>query len=115
MNINFDFNFWTLLFCLLNFCLALFSLIAGRNKAQSDELKAMKSELIAKNQQHGERLARIEADIENSINVDDVKAVHRRLDEILADSKTVEGKVEMLVKGMEEIRSFILRGNDDRR
>jgi hypothetical protein len=121
MSVSFDFNFWTMLLFALNFGLAVFVTLSNRNKAATDELKAMKGELQADIKQskdsitqclgrHSERLSRIESDIENSIGDDDMKAIHRRVDEILSSSKTMEGQVSMIADNLKEIQRIMLSG-----
>lgn len=121
MAVNFDFNFWTMLLFVMNFGLALFVSISNRNKAANDELKAMKNDLQADIKQskesiteriieHGNRLERIESDIENSIGDDDMKAIHRRVDDILSSSKTVEGQVSIIADNLKEIQCIMLAG-----
>lgn len=121
MAVNFDFNFWTMLLFVMNFSLALFVSISNRNKAANDELKAMKNDLQADIKQskesiteriieHGNRLERIESDIENSVGEDDMKAIHRRVDDILSSSKTVEGQVSMIADNLKEIQRIMLAG-----
>lgn len=121
MAVNFDFNLWTMLLFVMNFSLALFVSISNRNKAANDELKAMKNDLQADIKQskesiteriieHGNRLERIESDIENSIGDDDMKAIHRRVDDILSSSKTVEGQVSMIADNLKEIQRIMLTG-----
>jgi predicted nucleic acid-binding Zn-ribbon protein len=119
MSVNFDFNFWTILLFAMNFGLALFVAISNRSKVAEDELKAMKTDLQTdiKNskesitrriEQHGERLARIESDIENSIGDDDIKAVHRRVDELSASSNKMEGQLSMIIDSLKEIHKIML-------
>ncbi len=121
MSVSFDFNFWTMLLFALNFGLAVFVSISNRSKAATDELKAMKAELqtdikqskesiTRRLEQHSERLSRIESDIENSIGDDDMKAIHRRVDEILASSKTMEGQVSMIADNLKSIQQIMLSG-----
>jgi hypothetical protein len=121
MSVSFDVNFWTVLLFAMNFGLAAFVAISNRNKAANDELKAMKRDLqgdIQKLSQmmgrrlesHGERLSRIESDIENSIGDDDMKAVHRRVDEILSSSKIMEGQLSMITNNLKDIHSIMLAG-----
>lgn len=123
MSVNFDFNFWTVLLFAMNFGLAFFVALSNRNKAANDELKAMKEALqkdikqsrdsvTARIEKHGERLSRIEADIENSVGNEDLIAVHRRVDQILASSNKMEGQLGMVISNLKEIHSFILAGNN---
>jgi len=123
MSVNFDFNFWTVLLFAMNFGLAFFVTVSNRNKAANDELKSMK-EVLQKDikhsrdsvtdriEKHGERLSRIEADIENSVGNEDLIAVHRRVDQILASSNKMEGQLGMVISNLKEIHSFILSGNN---
>ena len=108
MSVNFDFNFWTVLCFALNFGFAVFLAISQRSKAASDELKTMKTHLQEQIHQtqrsfnadiagHGERLSRLESYVENAIGVDDMKAVHRRVDEILEKSSKIEGQMSMII------------------
>jgi septal ring factor EnvC (AmiA/AmiB activator) len=121
MSVSFDFNFWTILLFAMNFGLALFVAISNRSKVAEDELKDMKKDLqedIKKSKEaitkriesHGERLARIESDIENSIGDDDIKAVHRRVDELSASSNEMKGQLHMIIKGLDEIQKIMLSG-----
>ena len=121
MSISFDFNFWTILLFAMNFGLALFVTISNRSKVAEDELKEMKNDLqhdikqskesITKRiESHGERLARIESDIENSIGDDDIKAVHRRVDELSASSNEMKGQLSMIIDGLKEIQKLMLSG-----
>jgi septal ring factor EnvC (AmiA/AmiB activator) len=121
MSVSFDFNFWTILLFAMNFGLALFVAISNRSKVAEDELKDMKKDLqedIKKSKEsitkriesHGERLARIESDIENSIGDDDIKAVHRRVDELSASSNEMKGQLSMIIKGLDEIQKIMLSG-----
>jgi septal ring factor EnvC (AmiA/AmiB activator) len=121
MNVSFDFNFWTILLFAMNFGLALFVAISNRSKVAEEELKDMKKDLqedIKKSKEsitkriesHGERLARIESDIENSIGDDDIKAVHRRVDELSASSNEMKGQLSMIIKGLDEIQKIMLSG-----
>jgi regulatory protein YycI of two-component signal transduction system YycFG len=121
MNVSFDFNFWTVLLFLMDFGLAVFVSISNRSKAANDELKKMKDELESeikaskksisdRLEQHGERLARIESDIENSIGDDDIKAVHRRVDELSASSNEMKGQLSMIIDGLKDIQKLMLSG-----
>ncbi|MDI1278034.1 hypothetical protein [Methylobacter sp.] len=121
MSVNFDFNFWTILLFAMNFGLALFVAISNRSKVAEDELKTMKMELqhdikqskesiTQRLERHSERLARIESDIENSIGDDDIKAVHRRVDELSASSNEMKGQLSMIIKGLDEIQKIMLSG-----
>jgi hypothetical protein len=121
MNVSFDFNFWTMLLFIMNFGLAVFVTVSNRSKAANDELKAMKGELLAeiklskesltsRAEKHSERLSRIEADIENSIDGDDMKAVHRRVDEILAYTKNMEGQMSILIAHVSDLNKNMLNG-----
>ena len=126
MNVNFDINAWTVAQFMMTFGLALFVAMSTRKKAETDALKKMEKDLqasikdskdsLAKRlEQHSGRLSRIESDIENSIGVEDMKAVHRRVDEILANSKNMEGQLMMLISNVKEIHSIMLaRGNHER-
>jgi len=121
MSVNFDFNFWTMLLFIMNFSLALFVAISNRSKAAADELKAMKTDLqndikqskdaISRRiEQHSERLSRIESDIENAIGVEDMKAIHRRVDEVLANSKMMEGQLSVIADNLKDIHNIMLSG-----
>lgn len=121
MNVSFDFNFWTMLLFAMNFGLAVSVAFSNRNKAANDELKKMKADLqediksskesITKRiERHGERLARIESDIENSIGDDDIKAVHRRVDELSASSNEMKGQLSMIIDGLKDIQKLMLSG-----
>jgi predicted nucleic acid-binding Zn-ribbon protein len=121
MNVSFDFNFWTILLFAMNFGLALFVAISNRSKVAEEELKDMKKDLqedikrskdsiTQRIESHGERLARIESDIENSIGDDDIKAVHRRVDELSASSNEMKGQLSMIIKGLDEIQKIMLSG-----
>lgn len=123
MNVNFDFNFWTVLLFLMNFSLAVFVTVSNRSKVANDELKSIKEALqkdikasrdsvTDRMEKHGERLSRIETEIENSVGNDDLVAVHRRVDEILASSNKMNGQLEMVISNLKEIHAFILAGNN---
>ncbi|WP_020160535.1 hypothetical protein [Methylobacter marinus] len=121
MSVNFDFNFWTMLLFIMNFSLALFVSISNRSKAANDELKTMKNDLqtdikqskdsiTRRIEQHSERLSRIESDIENAIGVEDMKAIHRRVDEVLANSKMMEGQLSVIADNLKDIHNIMLSG-----
>ena len=123
MNVNFDFNFWTVMLFLMNFSLAVFVTVSNRSKVANDELKSIKDALqkdikasrdsvTDRLERHGERLSRIETEIENSVGNDDLVAVHRRVDEILASSNKMNGQLEMVISNLKEIHSHILAGNN---
>lgn len=123
MNVNFDFNFWTVLLFLMNFSLAVFVTVSNRSKVANDELKSIKEALqkdikasrdsvTDRMEKHGERLSRIETEIENSVGNDDLVAVHRRVDEIFASSNKMNGQLEMVISNLKEIHAFILAGNN---
>jgi predicted nucleic acid-binding Zn-ribbon protein len=134
MNVDYDFNFWTALQFAMNFALAVFVLLSNRKKAENDQLKALEAGLTAnikaletkltadikesrqsheqRLERHSQKLARIESDLENAIGDDDIKAVHKRVDEILEKSSTMAGQMQMLVESMSEIRKIMMnRGN----
>lgn len=99
--ISFDFNFWTILFLSVNFMLAFFVMVSNRHKVKTDELNAVKSELSAKitklaegKSEMSERLASAEAKIQNAVDDQDLVAVHKRVDEIAAISKHVQGRLD---------------------
>jgi predicted nucleic acid-binding Zn-ribbon protein len=121
MNVSFDFSFWTILLYAMNFALAFFVAMTNRGKAASDELKAMKTELQGDikqskesiNQrisQHGERLSRIEADLENSIQHSDITAVHRRVDELMSQSNQMAGQLTQISNTLDRISQIMMRG-----
>ena len=121
MNVSFDFNFWTALLFALNFGLAIFVSLSNRRKAEHDELKSMEARLAtdiksskeaisSKIEVHSERLSRIESDIDNAIGDDDMKAIHRRVDEILSFTKSMEGKLELMSQSFDQIQRFMLNG-----
>lgn len=114
MSVSFDVNFWTVLLFVMNFGLAAFVAISNRSKAAADELKAMKSELQKQIMAHGNRLERVEADIENAIGDDDMKAVHRRVDDILSSSKVMEGQLSMIITNLKDLHTIMLTGGMSR-
>ena len=59
---------------------------------------------------HTDRLARIESDIENAIGVEDIKAIHKRIDEILKNTSKTEGQLEMLNTSVKSITEFFING-----
>jgi predicted nucleic acid-binding Zn-ribbon protein len=121
VNVSFDFNFWTMLLFVLNFGLAIFVSVSNRSKAANDELKAMKNELqkdikdsrdsiSSRISDHAERLSRIESDIENAIDGDDIKNIHKRVDEILANSKEMEGQLKIMNQNFQQFNNFMMSG-----
>lgn len=114
--INFDLNFWTLSLLVLNFILALFVAVSNRSKAANDELKAVKASLhadiVVVSQQvaaQGQRLAGIEAEVENSINKNDIIVVHKRIDAILKSVGPIEGQLAEMSKSMDRIHNELLQ------
>jgi predicted nucleic acid-binding Zn-ribbon protein len=122
MSVSFDFNFWTVLLLVLNFSLAFFVAMSNRGKAKADELSSMKTGLQSDiksckdsiNQrisQHGERLSRIEADLDNSIQHSDITAVHRRVDELMTQSNQMAGQLKEISDSLKQISGIMMRGN----
>lgn len=121
--ISFDFNFWTLSLLLLNFALALSVALSNRHKAAADELKAVKDSLGADiksvqanvksiDQQVGEqgqRLAAIEADVENGLSKEDLSVVHRRMDKVLETVGPLEGRLDEISKNMSRIDQHLIQ------
>ena len=60
---------------------------------------------------HATRISRIESDIENGIGVDDIKAIHKRIDEILKASSKTEGQLEMLNTSVKSITEYFINGS----
>ena len=54
------------------------------------------------------KIARIESDIDNSIDVDDIKAIHKRIDEILKSSSKTEGQLELLNQSIKSINDHLI-------
>jgi prefoldin subunit 5 len=115
-NISFDFNFWTLTLLLMNFALALFVAFTNRHKAAADELKSVKSSLqadIVKVSEQlvrlGEKVATVEADVENGITKDDLTGVHKRVDEILRTIGPLEGRLDEMSKSMGRIDQHLMQ------
>lgn len=120
--INFDVNFWTLIGLVLNFGLALFVAISNRNKAATDELKAVKSDLQKNIKEvdtrvieQGQRLSAIEADVENGITKEDLAAVYNRVNEVnqnVSDQGKIigylDGTLREMNKGMERIDKHLI-------
>lgn len=123
MNVSFDFNFWTVLLFVLNFGLALWVQLANRKKAEADQLKSLERQLNAdirdaktaheqRLERHSQKISRLESQMENAIGDDDIKAVHKRVDEILEKSSTMAGQLQMLIESTSEIRKIMMqRGN----
>ena len=104
---NFDFNFWTVLLFLMNFGLAIFVQISTRKKAESEQLKSLEKGLqreIAevrvahdqRSERHAQKIARLESQMENAIGNEDMIAVHKRVDEILALSSDLSGQMKVM-------------------
>jgi predicted nucleic acid-binding Zn-ribbon protein len=122
MSVSFDFNFWTVLLLVLNFSLAFFVAMSNRGKAKADEMSTMKTELQSDIKsckdsisqrigQHGERLSRIEADLDNSIQHSDITAVHRRVDELMTQSNQMAGQLKEISDSLKQISGIMMRGN----
>jgi len=123
VNVSFDFNFWTVLLFVLNFGLALWVQLANRKKAEADQLKSLERQLNAdirdaktaheqRLERHSQKISRLESQMENAIGDDDIKAVHKRVDEILEKSSTMAGQLQMLIESTSEIRKIMMqRGN----
>lgn len=121
MNVSFDFNFWTVLLFLANFALAFFVSWSGRSKAARDELSDLRQDLAEdidkgyhilslRVDKHSERLARVETGLQNSITQADVTAIHRRVDEVLSNSKIMEGQLSMITANLKDIHNIMLTG-----
>jgi len=131
--ISFDFNFWTLSLLLLNFGLALFVAFSNRHKAAADELhvvktmaadelnavksslrsdiKGVQDDVKSIDQQvskQGQRLAAIEADVENGITKEDLAAVYNRVNEVVQATLPMKGRLEEISKGMERIDKHLI-------
>lgn len=114
--INFDFNFWTLSLLLLNFALALFVAFSNRYKAAADELKAVKDSLHTDIQkidqqviEQGQRLAAIEADVENGITKEDLAAVYDRINVVVQQTGPMQGRLEEMSKSMDRIDQHLMQ------
>ncbi|MDD5276769.1 MAG: hypothetical protein PHR16_11905 [Methylovulum sp.] len=115
-NINFDFNFWTMALLLLNFALALFVAMTNRGKAQADELKSVKNGLHTDIQdlgkqvnKHGERLAAIEAEVENGITKTDLAAVYDRVNMVASSTDSMSGQLKEISTRMASIDAHLLQ------
>lgn len=121
--ISFDFNFWTLSLLLLNFALALSVALSNRHKAAADELKAVKDSLCndikavqadvksidQQVSEQGQRLATIEADVENGLSKEDLSVVHRRMDKVLETVGPLEGRLDEISKNMSRIDQHLIQ------
>ena len=54
------------------------------------------------------KIARIESDIDNAIDVDDIKAIHKRIDEILRSSSKTEGQLDLLNQSVKSINDHLI-------
>lgn len=114
MNVNFDFNFWTVLMFVLNFGVVMWVQVSNRGKAATDELKAVHHSLSGETKaledkvfqrlgQHSERLKAVETLMDNGIDTDDITAAHRRVDGLLEKVARVDGKMEQLTRRVDEV------------
>lgn len=113
MSVSFDFNFWTLLFVLMNFMMAIYSVNSTKSRASAEKLEQvnllLKSEIHTLREQHnqtasrfGERIQALETNVENQINRHDIESVHRRVDEmhsIMAEVQSTIGHVKGMLEG----------------
>ena len=114
--ISFDLNFWTLFGLILNFVLALFVAISNRSKVASDELSAVRNKLhtdisavMHQVTAQGERLASIEAEVENGITKDDLTAVYDRLNVVVDATGPMQGRLAEMSKSMDRIDGHLIQ------
>ena len=54
------------------------------------------------------KITRIESDIDNAIDVNDIKAIHKRIDEIMKSSSKTEGQLELLNQSVKAINDHLI-------
>ena len=82
----------------LGFMLSLYTLATTRQKAAAQEVTAI-----------SERLARVETDIKNSVNDEDLVAIHKRVDEIAKTIGPIEGQLESINQQLSPINSNLMQ------
>ena len=113
MNITFDVNLWTLLAFLLN----LYAINTARSRATSEDIdkriSTVKTEIGELRERHSaaisrqsERIQAVETELKNSIDDDDMVAVHRRIDKLQDD---MHASLERLNQSNNKIGATIAR------
>lgn len=85
--VSFDFNFWTVLFCLLNFSFSAYVLITARSSALVTKIHTLEVDV-----------ATLKANQANAIKHDDLAAVYKRLDDVSKIVNKIDGQIEEISK-----------------
>lgn len=103
MNISFDLNFWATLAAFSSLALSLLAFFMGQSKAATDEVRASEQRIA----RLSERVTTLEAAVAG-FSKDDVVSAHKRLDELLRATSTMEGEIKGMSKTLDRLLDELL-------